>query len=103
MEKRKWKRHSPALGEDLHKIVGEIASGQVETEDGVGQGVTLVDGDGVGHTITGVEDDAGGTTGSVKGKHSLSSRNHHHHGFEKSLSSSVSLCSKLCSFSGEKN
>jgi hypothetical protein len=55
----------PTLSEDLHKVVGEIASSQVQTEDGVGQGVTLVDWDSVGDAIAGVKNDAGGATGSV--------------------------------------
>merc|ERR1719374_558511 len=54
-----------ALGENLHEVVGQVASGQVETQDGVGEGVTLVDGDGVGDTITGVKNDTGGTTRGV--------------------------------------
>merc|ERR1719385_644417 len=54
-----------SLGHDLHEVVGQVASGQVETQDGVGEGVTLVDGDGVGDAIADVEDEAGGTTGSV--------------------------------------
>merc|ERR1719374_197914 len=36
-----------SLGHDLHEVVGQVASGQVETQDGVGEGVTLVDGDSV--------------------------------------------------------
>ena len=61
----------PALGEDLHEVVGQVASGQVETQDGVGQGVTLVDGDGVGDAVAGVEHDTGGTTRGVQGQHGL--------------------------------
>merc|ERR1711990_1278884 len=57
-----------SLRHDLHEVVGEIASGQVETQDGVRKGVTLVDGDGVGDTISDVEDETGGTTGSVQGE-----------------------------------
>merc|ERR1719447_298085 len=60
-----------SLGHDLHEVVGQVASGQVETQDGVGKGVTLVDGDGVGDTISDVEDETGGTTGSVEGKDGL--------------------------------
>jgi len=59
------------LGEDLHEVVGQVASGQVETQDGVGEGVTLVDGDGVGNTITGVKNDTGGTARGVQGEHGL--------------------------------
>merc|ERR1711931_255540 len=60
-----------SLGHDLHEVVGQVASGQVETQDGVGKGATLVDGDGVGNTISGIENDAGCTTGSVQRKDGL--------------------------------
>merc|ERR1719346_150874 len=40
------------LGEDLHEVVGELTSSQVQTDDGVGESVTLVDGDTVGDTVT---------------------------------------------------
>mmetsp|Transcript_19222 Transcript_19222/g.32755 ORF Transcript_19222/g.32755 Transcript_19222/m.32755 type:complete len:404 (+) Transcript_19222:86-1297(+) len=59
------------LGQDLHHVVGEIATGKVETEDSVGKRITLIDGDGMGHTITRVHDDTGGTARGVQGKHSL--------------------------------
>ena len=59
------------LGQDLHEVVGQIATSQVQTEDGVGQSVTLVDGDGVGDTITGVEHNTGGTSGGIEGEDSL--------------------------------
>merc|ERR1712045_578752 len=45
------------LGEDLHEVVGELTASQVKTNDGVGESVTLVDGDTVGDTISGVHDD----------------------------------------------
>ena len=64
------------LGEDLHQVICEVTSGQVQTEDGVGQGVALVDGDSVGHTVTGVEDDTCGTTGGVQGEHGLDGHVH---------------------------
>jgi hypothetical protein len=60
-----------ALGHDLHEVVCEIAPGQVQTEDGMGKGVTLVDGDGVGDAISDVKDETGGATGSVEGKDGL--------------------------------
>jgi hypothetical protein len=59
------------LGQDLHEVIGEIPSGQVKTEDRVGKGVSLVNGNSVGNTITRIEDDTSGTTGSVQGKHGL--------------------------------
>ena len=60
-----------ALGEDLHQVVGQVATGQIQTKDGVGESVTLVDGHGVRNTVTGVEHDTGGTSGGVQGEHGL--------------------------------
>ncbi|GMR59452.1 hypothetical protein PMAYCL1PPCAC_29647, partial [Pristionchus mayeri] len=59
------------LSEDLHEVVSQITSSQIQTEDGVGKSVSLVDGDGVGNSISGVEHDTGGTSGSVEGEDSL--------------------------------
>merc|ERR1712136_48554 len=56
---------------DLHEIIGQVASGQVETQDGVGESVTLVNGDGVRHTIADIENETGGATRSVQGEHGL--------------------------------
>merc|ERR1719189_3501304 len=60
-----------SLGEDLHQVVGRFTASEVKTEDGVGKGITFIDGDGVGDTIAGVHDDTGGTTGGVQGEDSL--------------------------------
>jgi len=59
------------FSEDLHEVVSKVSSGQVQTEDGMGKGVTFIDGDGVRYTITRVQDDTGGTTGSVQGQDGL--------------------------------
>ena len=59
------------LGQDLHEVVGEVTPGKVETKDGVGERIALVDGHGVGHTITSVEHDAGGAARGVQGQHGL--------------------------------
>merc|ERR1712012_362816 len=32
------------LSEDLHEVVGELTASQVQTEDGVGESITLIDG-----------------------------------------------------------
>jgi len=64
------------LGEDLHQVVGQIATSQIQTEDGMGQGITFIDGDGVGDTITGIQNDTGGTAGSVQGEDSLDGNIH---------------------------
>merc|ERR1719445_350581 len=60
-----------SLGEDLHEVVGQLTASQVKTEDGVGESITLVDGDTVGDTVTGVHDNTSGTTGGVQGEDSL--------------------------------
>ena len=52
-------------GEDLHEVVGQLTSSQVQTEDGMGESITLIDGDVVGDTISGVHDHTGGTTGAA--------------------------------------
>ena len=54
------------FGEDLHEVVGQVTASQVKTEDGVGKGISLIDGDGVGDTITRVQDDTGGTTRGIQ-------------------------------------
>merc|ERR1712020_258616 len=45
-----------SLSEDLHQVVGQFTSSKVKTEDGVGEGITLIDGDSVGNTITRIHD-----------------------------------------------
>merc|ERR1712095_153022 len=60
-----------SLGEDLHQVVGELTSSKVKTDDGVGESITLVDGDTVGDTVTGVHDDTSGTSGGIQGEDSL--------------------------------
>ena len=70
-----------ALGDDHHQIVGEITASQINTQDGVGQGVALVDGHGVCGTISGIEHDTRRTTGRVQRQHSLDG-DVHGRGFE---------------------
>jgi len=60
-----------SLSEDLHEVVSEISAGKIESHDGVGEGVTFVDGDVVGNTISGVEDDTGGSARGVEGEDGL--------------------------------
>merc|ERR1711878_228720 len=36
-----------ALSKDLHEVVGELTSSQVQTEDGMGESITLIDGNSV--------------------------------------------------------
>ena len=60
-----------AFHEELHHVLSKVATGKIDTADGVGHGETFVDGDGVGDTITGVEDNTGGTTSGVEGEDGL--------------------------------
>merc|ERR1719216_72365 len=41
-----------SLGEDLHQVVGELTASQVQTEDGMGESITFINGDSVRNTIT---------------------------------------------------
>merc|ERR1719300_1949299 len=59
------------LSEDLHQVVGEFTSSKVKTDNGMGKGITFIDGDSVGDTITRVHDDTSGTSRGIKGEDSL--------------------------------
>merc|ERR1719220_1463227 len=59
------------LSHQLLEVVGEVSAGQVQSEDGVGEGVAFIDGTSVGDTVTGVHHDTGGTAGGVQGEHGL--------------------------------
>jgi len=67
------------LSEDLHEVVGELTASQVQTEDGMGESITLIDGDIVGDTITRVHDHASGTARGIEGKDSLDGNIHGGH------------------------
>merc|ERR550539_260513 len=77
-----------ALSEDLHEVVGELTASQVQTEDGMGKSITLVDGDVVGDTISRVHDHTGGTTRGIEGEDGLDGNIHggHVEGLEHDLS-----------------
>ncbi len=60
-----------ALSQNLHEVVGKIATSHIDTGNGVGQSKTLVDGDNVSDTITRVQDDTSGTAGGVQGQDGL--------------------------------
>merc|ERR1711974_19117 len=76
------------LSEDLHEVVGELTASQVQTKDGMGKNITLVDGDVVGDTIARVHDHTGGTTRGIEGKDGLDGDVHGRHveGLEHGLS-----------------
>merc|ERR1712080_341288 len=48
------------LSEDLHQVVGQLTSSQVQTDNGVRESVPFIDGDTVGDTVTSVHDDTSG-------------------------------------------
>merc|ERR1740122_837204 len=75
------------LGEDLHEVVGELTASKIQTEDGVGESITFIDGDAVGDTVSRVHDETGGTSGSVEGEDSLDGDVHggHVEGLEHDL------------------
>ena len=64
------------LRQDLHQVVRQVTASQIQSHDGVGQGITLVDGHSVGHTVTRVQDDTCGTTRGVQGQHGLDGHVH---------------------------
>merc|ERR1719217_1262780 len=64
------------LSEDLHQVVGEFTSSKVKTDDGMGKGITFIDGDTMGDTITRVHDDTSGTSRSIQGEDSLDGNIH---------------------------
>jgi hypothetical protein len=68
-----------ALGEELDQPVGEVAAGEVEAEDGVGERVALVDGDSVRDAVAGVHDDAGGAARRVEREDGLDGHVHGRH------------------------
>jgi hypothetical protein len=60
-----------AFGQDLHQVIGQITASEIQTEDGVWQSVTFVDGHSVGDTIARIENDTSGTTRGVQREHGL--------------------------------
>lgn len=46
------------LSEDLHEVVSEIPTSQIQTHDGMGQSVALIDGNVVSYTIPRVQNNA---------------------------------------------
>merc|ERR1719228_1052816 len=67
------------LGEDLHQVVGELTSSKVKTDNGVGKGITFIDGDTVGDTISRVHDNTSSTARGVEGEDGLDGDIHSGH------------------------
>merc|ERR1719486_1670392 len=64
------------LSVKIFQVVSEVTASQVEPEDGMGQGITFIDGDGVRNTITRVHGDTSGPTRSIQAKYSLDGNIH---------------------------
>merc|ERR1712124_4464 len=64
------------LSQDLHQVVGELTASEVKTDNGVGEGITFIDGGTVGDTVTRVHDDTSGAARGVQGEHSLDGNIH---------------------------
>merc|ERR1712224_1110133 len=64
------------LSQDLHEVVGQLTASKVKTDNGVGEGITFIDGDTVGDTVTRVHDDTSGTARGVEGENSLDGNIH---------------------------
>merc|ERR1719348_546697 len=75
------------LSQDLHQVVGKFTSSEIKTDNGMGKGITFIDGDTMGDTISRVHDDTSGTSRSIKGEDSLDGNVHggHVEGLEHDL------------------
>merc|ERR1719147_353489 len=60
-----------ALSQDLHEVVGQLTASQVQTNNGVGEGITFIDRNTVGDTISRVHDNASGAARGIEGEDSL--------------------------------
>merc|ERR1712168_1537853 len=75
------------LSEDLHQVVGELTSSKIKTDNSMGKGITLIDGDTMGDTISRVHDNTSGTARGIEGEDSLDGNIHggHVEGLEHDL------------------
>merc|ERR1712124_246252 len=64
------------LSQDLHEVVGQLTASKVKTDNGVGEGITFIDGDTVGDTVTRVHHDTSGTARGIEGENSLDGNIH---------------------------
>merc|ERR1712038_1427003 len=67
------------LSKDLHQVVGELAASKVKTNNGMGEGITFIDGNSMGDTVTGVHDNTSGTARGIEGEDSLDGNIHGRH------------------------
>merc|ERR1719343_1028034 len=67
------------LSKDLHQVVGELTASKVKTNNGVGEGITFIDGNSMGDTITRIHDNTSGTARGIEGEDSLNGNIHSRH------------------------
>merc|ERR1712001_265090 len=67
------------LSEDLHQVVSKFTSSKIKTDNGMGEGITFIDGDTMGDTITRVHDNTRGTARGIEGEDSLDGNIHSGH------------------------
>merc|ERR1719244_2514638 len=67
------------LSEDLHQVVSKFTSSKIKTDNGMGEGITFIDGDTMGDTITRVHDNTSGTARGIEGEDSLDGNIHSGH------------------------
>merc|ERR1711988_736232 len=59
------------LSKNLHHVLGQVASGEIETENGMGKRVALVDWHSVRDAVTGIHDNSRRTARGMQREHSL--------------------------------
>mmetsp|Transcript_2376 Transcript_2376/g.2943 ORF Transcript_2376/g.2943 Transcript_2376/m.2943 type:complete len:289 (-) Transcript_2376:36-902(-) len=65
-----------ALSQNLHHVLCEVAASQIQSENGMRQSITLVDGHSVAHTITTVHHNSGSSARCIQGQHCLDGNIH---------------------------
>ena len=82
-----------SLSQDLHEVVGQFTTSQIQTKDSMGESITFIDGNSVGNTISRVHDNTSGTSRSIEREDSLDSYIHGRHveGLKHDLSHLLSV------------
>merc|ERR550519_3098080 len=67
------------IAELLLDVTDNLAVSKIKTDNGVGKGITFIDGDTMGDTISRVHDDTSGTARGIEGEDSLDGNIHGGH------------------------
>jgi len=65
-----------SFSQDLHHVIGEISAGKIESENGMGKCIALVDWNSVGDTISRVHHNTSGSSRGIEGQHCLNGNVH---------------------------